>query len=249
MLYIYGFSLLSDQALGQNADRDLCHLLDLLRGISASPTTIVVSVPIVAIVSAGIDLTELRQLPESELLEKILEHDQVICQVFQHCPIVPVRFGTAFPSEALLHSYLQQYKDALVRKLYFLQQKAEYALEFIAKPVPNPNLSKSEPPSDGKSYLLGKKQQYQAQKLWHDRLTNSQNQWMNYLQSYCGQYATPYPILCLPTSDQPHKFYLLLSLSQRLELDNLLQQNSDKWTEWQWQWGEPLPPYHFAELD
>lgn len=245
MLYTYGFCFFQRENSENLADQNLQRFWGLSADTIVYDLKGVISQPLMAIVSEKINVSELTQLPESELLAKVLEHDRIICEVFRYCPILPLRFGTVFPARLELQAYLQKYQDILLQKLTFLTNKAEYSLEFMPKPVSFETVSKA----DGKSYLLAKKHQYLEHQKWHDRLRYGQNLWQIHLEQYCQNQPSLYPILHSPTLEKTDKYYLLLTSQQRSELESLLQKNVELWQEWQWQWGEPLPPYHFAELD
>jgi len=199
---------------------------------------------LVAIAEPGVDISALRLLPESALLEKVLKHDQIIASLFGDCPLLPMRFGIAFVSESALYQYLQENGQHLRDRLEFLAGKAEYSLELTpTMPIPE-NISAK----DGKSYLLAKKQQYAQQKSWSDRLQVESRDWQNRLEQYCTHWSIPYQVAT--TTDLRIKCHLLLTEKQYAELSEylagLINTDSAVPPHWQWQFSLPLPPYHFV---
>ncbi len=199
---------------------------------------------LVAIAEQGVDISALRLLPESVLLEKVLKHDQIIASLFGDYPLLPMRFGIAFVSESALYQYLQENSQHLSDRLQFLAGKAEYTLELI----PHIPTQESISPKDGKSYLLAKKQQYVQQKSWSDRLQVESHDWQNRLEQYCTHWTIPYQVVSMP--DLRVKCHLLLTKKQYAELSeylaSLINTDSAVLPHWQWQISLPLPPYHFV---
>ncbi len=224
MLYIYAILLTPFQ------------LAEPIVGLWDQPVQCFVKGQLVAIAEGGADISALRRLPESLLLEKVLHHDRIITSLFGERPLLPMRFGMAFVSESALYQYLQENAQQLGDRLNFVAGKAEYTLE-LTPPMPTREIINSR---DGKSYLLAKKQQYVQQKNWSDRLQQESRDWQERLRTYCCQWQIPYQVAS--SVDMKLKWHLLLTLDQYVALCEYLQ----KFDQWQWQISPPLPPYHFV---
>jgi hypothetical protein len=232
MLYIYAILLAPFQ------------LSDTIIGLSNQPVQCFVAGQLVAIAEQGVDVSALRQLPESDLLEKVLRHDQVITSLFRDRPLLPMRFGIAFVSESALYQYLQENVQQLSDRLQFLAGKAEYTLELTPPMPPRETISTA----SGKSYLLAKKQQYAQQKNWSDRIRQESLLWCDRLNQYCTKWQIPYQIATI--SDTGVKCHLLLTSEQYIALSESLEQTVKSQpvagSFWQWQISDPLPAYHFV---
>ena len=60
---------------------------------------------IAAIVEYGIDLEAL-QADDQRLLNAVLSHDRVVCDLFQQFTLLPIRFGTQLASTEKLREYI-----------------------------------------------------------------------------------------------------------------------------------------------
>ncbi|MFN3925861.1 MAG: GvpL/GvpF family gas vesicle protein [Pseudanabaenaceae cyanobacterium] len=205
-----------------------------LLGISGQPIHAIGTNELTAVVSGGINISSLRALPEPELIKAVLTHDQIICALFAHHTLLPLRFGTGFISENAVTSYLQSNQAHLLTQLRSLVGKAEYLLQITAKSLV---IDKPTAPT-GTAYLLAKKQQYQQQEQYKLLLEAERSAWLEHLQTWLTAQQIPYEIA---TTD-PLKIYFLMTADQLTELP-LHQLSSARWT---WQISPPTPPYHFT---
>ena len=119
---------------------------------------------VAAVVERGIVLEEIQQ-NEEDLLQAVLCHDRVICELFGQAVVLPLRFGSSFVSVEVLVSHLQARQDEYYQKLSFLGGKGEFLLKMVpmeAKPMPISAEAR------GKEYFLAKKQRYQSSQVFLD---------------------------------------------------------------------------------
>ncbi|NJL45976.1 MAG: hypothetical protein HC922_10240 [Leptolyngbyaceae cyanobacterium SM2_3_12] len=97
-------------------------------------TRLVVVEDIAAIVESGLSLGEM--LPDDpRLLSAVLSHDRVICDLFQHMPLLPMRFGTQLASLDQLQHHLGRHALDYRTKLAALGDKAEYQLKLTPQAI------------------------------------------------------------------------------------------------------------------
>ncbi len=83
-----------------------------------------------ALVEPQVSLESL-QNDDERLIQAVLSHDRVICEVFRQTTILPLRFGTCFVSKESLVTHLESHAEEYLEKLRQLNGKAEYILKFI----------------------------------------------------------------------------------------------------------------------
>jgi len=188
-----------------------------------------------AIIEPEISVASLEE-DSDQLMQAVLAHDRVICQVFQQISVLPLRFGTYFASTASLETHLQSQNQQYLEKLEQLEGKGEYSIKFIPllptdDPLPNE--------TGGRQYFLAKKQRYQQIQEFQDI---QRVEWENAVEFASKNHHS---VIVEPTPEGEGKIYLLLNLQDQtiiLELYHTFQRNC---THWQVQLGESLPPYHF----
>lgn len=180
---------------------------------------------------------------DEELMQAVLIHDRIICEVFQQTSILPLRFGTCFSSQVALIEHLELHQQQYLNKLEQFQGQAEYLLKAVPLESPVENLSISQPnsppPLKGRDYFLAKKQLHQRQ-LEHQQQQNQQwEDWISLLRQ-------SYPNLILTDSQSAEqRIYLLISQTQEPKLREQLYQWQNQNSYWQLTLSEALPPYHF----
>lgn len=225
-------------ALIQTPDTDL----DLPLGIKAS-LQVVRNQQISAVVEPGVTPEELQQ-DDAFLLQAVLAHDRVIQGLFLQTPLLPLRFGTFLPPEALLE-HLTTQAIGYLQQLRQLAGKAEYILKLqpVEQPVAPPPIQ-----AKGKEYFLAKKQQFQAQLEWQQQQQQQRQQLMLLAQVAFSRGL----IVNLQVSEagqesqaEVEKVYLLIEQ----ERAQLLQEEIQNWMQrclcWAITLEGPLPPYHF----
>lgn len=103
---------------------------------------------------------EVLQSSDDLLMQAVLCHDQVIREMFEQTPLLPLRFGTYFVSHQGLVEHLETHHREYLEKLKKIAGQAEFLLKLKPLTVPEfaiPNELK------GRDYFLAKKQQYQMQ--------------------------------------------------------------------------------------
>ncbi|MBD2175961.1 GvpL/GvpF family gas vesicle protein [Pseudanabaena sp. FACHB-1998] len=199
---------------------------------------------LVAAIEPDVDMEALKLLPEQSLMQAIVHHDRLICELFAHRTLLPLRFGTAFVSIEALDSYLKTESDRLLASLQRLDGYAEFLITGTAiapKAEAATNLK-------GKDYLLAKRSLYLQQEQWRSQL---QQEVLDYRQTLTDCVN---PAIYQPRFQQVEtqgsedvRVYALLPRSQFEQL----QQTSRSWEEqhshWQISWSDALPPYHFLD--
>lgn len=211
--------------------------LDLPQGI-ASPVQIVVAGDLSAIVEPDLWVESFQQ-DSDRLMQAVLSHDRVLCEVFNQTSILPLRFGTAFASKKSLLTHLETQRQIYLEKLEQLDGKGEYCLKFKALSPPEPP---DLPQVGGRQYFLAKKQYYQQQQDFYNIQASeweTTTQWV----------AQTYPATRIePSQEREGRMYLLSDRQKEPLLYEHLRIWQQSCTHWDLQLGGALPPYHFAHL-
>lgn len=201
----------------------------------AEPTQLIAVDDVAAVVETGVDLGAL-QTDEPRLLNAVLSHDRVICELFQHTPLLPLRFGTQIASLDHLRAHLASQAADYTAKLSILAPKVEYQLKLIALEVTLPPLAAG---LTGRDYFLAKKQRLHDQAATQALQQSELNQLLDRIYSLYGD--------CIEAEgpDGEARLYLLVDRN-----DSTLPQRVEDWRSqaphWQLLLSEPLPPYHFV---
>jgi len=200
-----------------------------LRGVNIDGVT--------AVIEPDLAIAPLKENDEL-LVRAVVNHDRVIRELFEQSTLLPLRFGTCFPSPEDLQEHLQtnaeRYRDRLSR----LQGKAEGVLRL----VPLPYAANSPlPEAGGKAYFLAKKRQYQEQVEYQHR----QKQERELLRQAIARY---YPDIFLgePREDGVERLYVLVERDARDELQRRMGEWEAQCPSWELSLEVPLPPYHFV---
>jgi hypothetical protein len=176
------------------------------------------------------------QNDDERLIQAVLSHDRVICELFRQTTILPLRFGTSFVSKESLLTHLESHAEEYLQKLRQLNGKAEYILKFIPRTLDEPVIT---PEAGGRQYFLAKKQRYQTQQDFQSDQTAEWDQAVNLItQIYKSA------IVVQPQGEEA-RIYLLVSRQD----EPLLAEQFLAWQKmcfrWELQLGEALPPYDF----
>ena len=219
---------------------------DLPLGITGKPIEYLQGDRLIAVIESDIDVEALNHLPEQALMQAIVQHDRLICELFAERSLLPLRFGTAFVSIDALETYLQEEQEKLLASLSRLNGYAEFLITGAAiapKAEVETNLK-------GKNYLLAKRSQYLQQEQWRLQLQTEvldYRQWLiNSLNSEADSKTYKPEFQQVETQgSEDVRVYGLLPRSQV----EMLQQVTRSWQEqnshWQILWSPALPPYHF----
>lgn len=210
------------------------HNLVLPQGFRGELTLIEQSA-IAAIVEPDLSREELEANDEA-LVQAVLHHDRVICELFCDLPVLPLRFGTYFRGKEDLLSHLGANAQSYQNKLQEFSGKAEVTLKLT--PIP---FSENTPASQttGKAYLKAKKQHYQ-EKL------DYQNQQQAALGEFHQQISQTYPqVIHGKPKEGAERFYLLLNYTEFFVLDEAIEAWEKALQTWKIEVSDPLPPYHF----
>jgi hypothetical protein len=210
---------------------------DLTLPLGLEGETCLISVDDIAvIVEYGIDLEAL-QADDQRLLNAVLCHDRVVCDLFQQLTILPIRFGTQLASTEKLKQYIGQEYERYRAKLQELDQKCEYQIKLMPEAITLP------PPPEGlkgRDYFLAKKQRLQNQ-------TTVQAQQQTELMGLFERIHDTFPNAVEATNeDGTAKVYVLLSHGEAPTLQQQAQQWQSDAAYWNVSLSEALPPYHFV---
>jgi hypothetical protein len=177
---------------------------------------------------------------DTQLVQAVLTHDRVICDLFWQVTILPLRFGTQFLSRDRLLRHLSENANKYLEKLNQLEGKAEYRLKLtpIEVELPmNPGMNGS---LKGRDYFEAKRQQFQTQ-------LSQQDLQQQELQKILSEIEQTYPdLMRKPGSDGVEKLYLLVDKHEEMRLYQHLQEWQQRFPHWELGLGEALPPYHFV---
>ena len=207
----------------------------------AGAVQIIGNAQISALVEPTLNL-ELVQQDDQQLVQAVLTHDRVICDLFWQTAILPLRFGTWFASLDSLLAHLTTNQSVYLLKLTQLAGKAEYLLKLVPQDRTEAPLA---PDLKGKDYFLAKKQLYVAQ-------VAAQTQQAQQLDQLLALIRETYPLHYhhAVNADGPpadhQKIYLLIDCHHEADLCNHLQQWQDRSAHWKLTLGDALPPYHFV---
>ena len=191
---------------------------------------------IAVVVEYGIDLETL-QADDQRLLNAVLSHDRVVCDLFQQGTVLPIRFGTQLASTEKLKEYIGNEYQTYLDKLQALDQKCEYQIKLQPEAITLPSS-----PDDlkGRAYFLAKKQRLKDQ-------TVAQEQQHHELMSLFERIHQIFPNAVEATNeDGTAKVYILLDNDATSTLKHQAEQWQAEATYWNLSLSEALPPYHFV---
>jgi hypothetical protein len=229
MLYTFGILLAPEPA-----DRPL--------GITGKPIEYLQCDRLIAAIETDVDIEALKLLPEQSLMQVIVQHDRLICELFNQCTVLPLRFGTAFVSISALETYLQTEGEKLLARLERLDGYAEF---LIAGSAIAPK-TKAAPQLKGKDYLLAKRSQYLQQEQWRSQLEQEVLEYRQVitdgldLELYQPEFQNGET-----QGSEDVRVYALLPRSQVDLLQDALRTWEEQHSHWQISWSNALPPYHF----
>jgi len=181
------------------------------------------------------DLEELRR-SDHVLLTSALRHDDVIQALFAQTPLLPVRFGTCFPSLDQLLGYLKEQSPSLLEKLRVLGHRAEYILKIHVDPLP---VGTDELPRSGTDYLLSRQQHYRTYQ-------SAQQQRQDEHAALLALWPPEWPQQSLsPLEQEWGRYTFLLSEEQAAVAQSLTEEWQQQHPHWHLHWTPPLPPYHW----
>ncbi|MCY7331764.1 MAG: GvpL/GvpF family gas vesicle protein [Pseudanabaena sp. CAN_BIN31] len=215
---------------------------DLPLGLTGKPIQYLQSDRLIAAIEPDVDIEALKLLPEQSLMQAIVHHDRLICDLFNDRTLLPLRFGTAFVSIEALETYLEAESEKLFASLERLDGYAEFLITgsaIASKVEAAANLK-------GKDYLLAKRSQYLQQEQWRSQL---QEEVITYRQVITDNlnseiYKPEFQHVETQGSEDV-RVYALLPRSQVEQLQITLRSWEAEHSHWQIAWSQALPPYHF----
>ena len=228
---VYAYAFLATPSPEQKVELEAIEGLQEQIQIISGPT------PMAAAVEANIDLDAMKA-SDTVLLRSALRHDQVICQLFGHTSVIPLRFGTGFVSTDKLQDHLQQQASLYQQTLDSLSGRAEYLLKVFAPPEPDvaPVAAAS-----GTAYLLARRQAYQNQQAYLQTLEQAS-------QSLTDLWPASWPRQALdPHGEECSRITFLLDPEQYQQAVAQAQDWQQEHEGWRLDWGGGLPPYHFVQ--
>lgn len=193
------------------------------------------SAEVSAVVEPEVSVESL-QNDDQRLIQAVLAHDRVICELFRQTTVLPLRFGTSFTSQENLLTHLESHRSEYLKKLRQLDGKAEYILKFIPQTPDEPIIPNQ---AGGRQYFLAKKQQYKTQQEFSATQTA---EWENAVELI----AQIYKSAAVKSESEEARIYLLVDRQE----EPLLTEQFLAWQKacprWELLLGEALPPYHFT---
>jgi len=215
---------------------------DLPLGLTGKPIQYMQCDRLIAVIEPDIDIEALKLLPEESLMQVIVHHDRLICELFRDRTLLPLRFGTAFVSIEALETYLQAESAKLLASLQRLDGYAEFLITGSAI------APKSEVATNlkGKDYLLSKRSQYLQQEQWRSQLQEEVLDYRQAITDYLNPEIYKPEFQHVETQgSEDVRVYALLPRSQVDDLQVFLRSWQDQHSHWQIAWSQALPPYHF----
>jgi hypothetical protein len=209
-------------------------------GITGKPIEYWQSDRLIAAIEPDIDIEALKLLPEQALMQVIVQHDRLICELFNQCTVLPLRFGTAFVSVSALETYLQTEGERLLARLERLDGYAEFLItgSAIAPKTDTGTQLK------GRDYLLAKRSQYLQQEQWRSQLQQEVLEYRQVITDSLELYQPEFEHVETQGSEDV-RVYALLPRSQVESLQDGLRSWQEQHSHWQISWSGALPPYHF----
>lgn len=174
---------------------------------------------------------------EQRLMQAVVTHDRILCELFNQTTILPLRFGTIFRSSADLIAHLDRRQKEYLAKLNQLEGKAEYTLKVVHLDAP---VTAADPEAKGKAYLLAKKQRFSMVQEFQ----NQQNREWASLQQAIAE--TRFLTIIGEPQGTTNRLYLLIPKNQEPQLLEYVQTWQKNHPTWQLFLSESLPPYHFV---
>lgn len=185
-----------------------------------------------------INLTDLENKSEEFLIAAVVEHDRLICQLFERFTVLPLRFGTVFKSQAILAEYLGSHHGELKAKLAKLKGYGEYLITLtpqISEPW-EPNVTAN---LHGKDYLLAKRAKFVA-----EQAKRSQRQ--EQCQELLAQINPEHQYTVVPQAGEFLRMYFLAREDEMILFQSFLERWQLQYPHWEVRLGSSLPPYHFC---
>lgn len=212
--------------------------LQLTEGI-AGDLAVIKTDTLSALVEPDLEFEEI-QNDDTQLVQAVLTHDRVICDLFWQVTILPLRFGTKFLSYDRLVDHLIENREKYLGKLNQLEGKAEYRLKLTPIELELPASPEMNGSMKGRDYFQAKKQQYQAH-------IDQKDQQQEELQQILSEIEQVYPNTKLKEgADGIEKLYLLIDKREEMTLYQHLNEWQNQYPHWELGLGEALPPYHFV---
>ncbi|MFP4134479.1 MAG: GvpL/GvpF family gas vesicle protein [Halothece sp.] len=191
---------------------------------------------IAAVVEIGLPQKEL-ETDDEKLVQAVIHHDWVICEIFRSTTVLPLRFGTYFKQTEDLKQHLATNQEKYSQQLQQIVGKVELTLKLT--PIPFSPDKETTQATKGSTYLKAKKQSYQEQ-------TAYQNQQQETLTEFQGEMKKKYPqFIQGEPKEGTERFYLLLDSTNLSTFWEQIQQWKQQLKTWEIEVSDPLPPYHF----
>jgi hypothetical protein len=209
--------------------------LILSTGISGTLQTVKAD-RLVAVVEPELTVDTL-QTSDEQLMQAVLKHDRIICDLFAQTTVLPLRFGTYFVSEEALLAHLTDRQAQYLDQLAQLDGKAEYLLKLIPKQEPDTPIA---PGLKGKDYFLAKKQRIQEQAAWQQQQQIERSNLMQYLTEAGVLHQVA------ESREGMDRLYLLGDRGGEEKLQTLLAKWQEQCFRWELDLSGALPLYHFV---
>lgn len=208
--------------------------LVLSTGISGTLQTVKAD-RLAAVVEPALTVDSL-QTSDERLMQAVLKHDRIICDLFAQTTVLPLRFGTYFVSKEALQAHLTDRQAQYLELLSQLDGKAEYLLKLIPKQEVETTAASD---LKGTDYFLAKKQRVQEQA----ECQQQQNERSNLMQHLADAGISYQPV---ESREGVERLYVLGDRAGEEQLKKLLAQWQEQCPRWELDLSGALPLYHFV---
>ncbi|MEO0456422.1 MAG: GvpL/GvpF family gas vesicle protein [Cyanobacteria bacterium P01_A01_bin.114] len=202
------------------------------------PVQMISEADIGAAVEIDIDLTAMQQ-DDAQLVAGVVNHDRVICDLFEMTTLLPLRFGTQFLSEAALRSHLHNNAVQYRQRLQCLANQVEVCLRLTPITRSTPSVDRA---VKGHDRFFAQRQRLQARAA-HQQCQQEQ---LSQLQLKIAHVCPHFTQETAPDSIE-QKIYLLMASDQLPDLRAHLTAWQTHYSLWKITASEALPPYHFVQ--
>jgi hypothetical protein len=190
------------------------------------------------------DAQQAREVSETGwLAQAVRAHERVALQALDRTPVLPMRFGTVYPTGADVSALLQRHQASLLDELRRLAGGTEWSLK-VSVAAPDAEPAHGSETGSGTAWLQARQAALHARQLQAGRLADCVEQLRAELAGQVRDIAVSRP---LSGATDTARIWLLVDDVERLHdtFESVRTRRSDVALELTGPW----PPYHFVRTD